>query len=168
MISEHGALFPAPSWRFIRPGKNDPWLPPLVSYLSVESDTATISHQPRSLLWHPSGGLWEYFLGWNEPNTSVQRWKVALHAFPRCTSKNTNFSWSLSNQTDKKITYPIPCMLAAYFISVSHAGGDFRNAAYFFSFTEFSFPCGWRVVGCVYPGGAAHVLWSATGRWWLV
>lgn len=50
MISEHGELFTAPSWRFIRPGKNDPSPPPLVSYLSVESDPATISRSPARFL----------------------------------------------------------------------------------------------------------------------
>lgn len=129
MISEHGELFPAPSWRFIRTGKNDPSLPPLVSNLSVESDTASISHQPRSFSWHPSGGLWEYSLGWNEPNTTAQRGKVNPHTFTCRTSKNRNFIrifWSLSNQTNKKISYQIKCIFPAY-LTLQHAGGNFRK-----------------------------------------
>lgn len=57
-------------------GKNNIWLPLPLSYLSVEPETATLSHQPWASSWHHSECLWEYSWGWNELSTAFWRWKV--------------------------------------------------------------------------------------------
>lgn len=64
-------------------GKYDIWLPPLLSYLSVGSGTATSSVQPWVSSWHPSWGLWVYSWGWNKsttPHFEVKGYLLSIHS----------------------------------------------------------------------------------------
>lgn len=125
MFPEHGTLFTAPSWRSIRPGKNDPSLPPLVSYLSVESDTATVSHSPGRLLDTLLEG-YDGTLGDEMSQTPLVGGERLPPMRSLAVPLNTGISsGSFHNQTDKEITYHINRICWAYLISVLITRGGF-------------------------------------------
>lgn len=116
-----------PSWRSIRPWKNDPSLPPLVSYLSVESDTATISHSPGRLLDTLLEG-YDGILGDEMSQTPLVGGERVLPMRSLAVPLKTEISsGSFQNQTDKEITY-INWICWAYLISEYWLPGvGFRN-----------------------------------------